>query len=102
LHYPRSRPRLNGGSVHDEGVIKAAKDTGLHHNLNIGSDSGPQLHRIDLLRESKVANGIAVNIATNKHYWEGLRDLATFHWSAVQWFISFSYCCGCCHDSNTT
>ena len=64
--------------VHSSGVIKAAKDTGFHHNLNIGPDSGPQLHEIDLLRESKVASGVAANIATNKHCWEGLRDLATF------------------------
>ena len=67
--------------IHVDGVVKAAELTGYHHNL--GLEQG-QEGNYDPAVETAKLSGVAANIATNHHCWEGLLALARFTLDELQ------------------
>lgn len=61
--------------MHVDGVVKAAELTGYHHNLGLEQR---QDRNYDPAVETAKLSGVAANIATNHHCWEGLLALARF------------------------
>lgn len=67
--------------IHVDGVVKAAELTGYHHNLAVEQR---QDREYDPAVETANLSGVAANIATNHHCWEGLLALARFTLDELQ------------------
>ncbi|KAK0516427.1 hypothetical protein JMJ35_001030 [Cladonia borealis] len=67
--------------IHVDGVVKAAELTGYHHNLALEQR---QDRNYDPAVETAKLSGIASNIATNHHCWEGMLALARFTLDELQ------------------
>ena len=67
--------------IHVNGVVKGAELTGYHHNLALGQR---QDRDYDPAVETAKLSGVAANIATNHHCWEGLLALARFTLDELQ------------------
>ena len=67
--------------IHVDGVVKATELTGYHHNLALEQR---QDRNYDPAVETAKLSGVAANIATNHHCWEGLLALARFTLDELQ------------------